>query len=244
MLTTFHGDAVNRFTAIPGFGTERMIPLYKEIPFEVPFFSTGDVETEKDMEAPTLLKNVFAKSSADFHDSSTPVVTAQKKNDMAFIFGGKNPGFGGTLRNTVVHGLQLRLLDLVGLIDPDQPKVYSGGKAIEVMRFSPQEIEAAAKKHPNAGRLSLLESLRTETAQKNPLPTAKMETRDLDLFEVTGVAELSHGKELFVRQRDSVIRMLGALRAIESCVQCHTERKVGDLLGAFSYTFVDTNKVK
>src|SRR5262245_24386734 len=41
MLRHYHGAATNVFTEIPGFGLERMRPLYQQIPFEVPFFSPG-----------------------------------------------------------------------------------------------------------------------------------------------------------------------------------------------------------
>ena len=68
----------------------------------------------------------------------------------------------------------------------------------------------------------------------------KIETRPLDIFETAGVAELRQGKDLFVRPRGNVIRMLGALRAGAQCVKCHNDSKQGDLLGAFSYTFVDS----
>ena len=49
--------------------------------------------------------------------------------------------------------------------------------------------------------------------------------------------------EVFVRSKDRVIRMLGALRAGEQCLRCHTDNTKGDLLGALSYTFVDVDRL-
>jgi hypothetical protein len=79
--------------------------------------------------------------------------------------------------------------------------------------------------------------------QHDNLDVSNLETRPLDVFEIAGVAALNDGRDLFIRHRDNVIRMLGALRATDTCLQCHTDSKKGDLLGAFSYTFVDTSKV-
>jgi bisphosphoglycerate-dependent phosphoglycerate mutase len=60
-------------------------------------------------------------------------------------------------------------------------------------------------------------------------------TRQLDYFEETALPTLCEGEDLFVANKDNTIRMLGAIRATKVCLQCH-DAKVGDLLGAFSYT--------
>jgi hypothetical protein len=50
-----------------------------------------------------------------------------------------------------------------------------------------------------------------------------------------GVPACCEGEDLFIVSKDNTIRMLGAMRATKVCQQCH-DAKVGDLLGAFSYT--------
>jgi hypothetical protein len=242
MLENFHGQATNAFTAIPGFGMERMIPLYKQVPFEIPDFSTTEVEVEKEITPPKLLEDVFAKSLSEFRNPSKPLPVPEKKDFSPFGPGPKS-GFGSAFGGTITRGLQLRLLDLVGLSDPDGPRVHSGGKAFEVMRMTFEEGKKERAKNSGAALEGGLPSNfgRPVTA-KAPEVTAKLETRPLDIFEIAGVAELSQGKQLFVRHKDNVIRMLGALRATEQCLKCHTDNKKGDLLGAFSYTFVDVNK--
>jgi hypothetical protein len=254
MLEQFHGKAVERFTALPGFGMERLVPLYEEIPFEIPFFSTGDVEIAGNIVTPNLLKDVVAKSITDFQSGPRPRtkdVLGALTLDADAVRWSMDPGkgFGRVVRGTVVHGLQLRLLDLVGLIDREHPQVYSGGKAIEVLRATRLDKftgNGATTKPPGTGPdpVIIWEQFAKTGAQptKTEIAPEKLETRPLDLFEVAGVAELAQGKDQFVRHRDNVVRMLGALRATAQCIECHTEHKTGDLLGAFSYTFVDTNK--
>jgi hypothetical protein len=63
----------------------------------------------------------------------------------------------------------------------------------------------------------------------------KVPLRDLNAFESAGLTALRKGDELFVREMpDSSVRMLGALRAMKQCINCHGGAR-GDLLGAFSY---------
>jgi hypothetical protein len=59
-------------------------------------------------------------------------------------------------------------------------------------------------------------------------------TRPLDDFEAGGLVKLRSGDELVTAQGPHRIRMVGALRAREECLRCHTGDP-GDLLGAFSY---------
>ena len=59
--------------------------------------------------------------------------------------------------------------------------------------------------------------------------------RPLDTFETKGLASLKEGHPLFVRQTSSGPRVLGPIRAMKQCVECHDCER-GRLLGAFSYT--------
>ena len=63
----------------------------------------------------------------------------------------------------------------------------------------------------------------------------KAATRPLNDLEAMGLAKLEAGDDLFVREIDGAVHMLGALRSVAQCVQCHG-RERGDLLGAFSYS--------
>ncbi|MEO1530154.1 MAG: hypothetical protein AAFX06_32545 [Planctomycetota bacterium] len=66
------------------------------------------------------------------------------------------------------------------------------------------------------------------------LPEANV--RDLDGFESRALERLYNGEDLCIEGRQNQVRMLGSLRAIEQCRDCHFVKR-GQLLGAFSYEF-------
>lgn len=59
-------------------------------------------------------------------------------------------------------------------------------------------------------------------------------TRGLNSFETRSLQELRSGKNHVLLQSKNRIQMLGAIRAEQSCLDCHSVRK-NELLGAFSY---------
>jgi hypothetical protein len=59
--------------------------------------------------------------------------------------------------------------------------------------------------------------------------------RPLDPFETKALDSLAGGKQIVYRASPQRIEMVGAIRAIKQCLQCHDTRQ-GALLGAFSYT--------
>lgn len=62
------------------------------------------------------------------------------------------------------------------------------------------------------------------------------EIRALDAFEKAALPRLQSGETLVAEPAENgTLRMLGALRASESCINCHEGASVGSLLGAFSY---------
>ena len=75
IMAEFHGQASSLFTSLPGFGMERMMPMYDRIPWEIPHFSTNDIEVDKAPTIPAVLKDVFAKSIESF-EKSTPATGA------------------------------------------------------------------------------------------------------------------------------------------------------------------------
>jgi hypothetical protein len=61
------------------------------------------------------------------------------------------------------------------------------------------------------------------------------QTRPPDAFEGAGLAALRQGEDLVTQPAGDTLRMLGAIRSVKQCVDCHGGER-GDLLGAFSYT--------
>ena len=64
-------------------------------------------------------------------------------------------------------------------------------------------------------------------------------TRPLSDFESQALPKLRAGEELVIDTHPGEIRMLGAVRAITRCLDCHRARE-GDLLGAFTYRLLST----
>jgi hypothetical protein len=63
---------------------------------------------------------------------------------------------------------------------------------------------------------------------------ADAQTRPLNTFEQQGLASLRAGDDLITQVDTNEIRMLGSLRSVKQCLECHSGRR-GALLGAFSY---------
>ena len=58
--------------------------------------------------------------------------------------------------------------------------------------------------------------------------------RPLNAFERIALKDLESGKDLKAQSGGDIILMLGSIRAIKHCLDCHDAQR-GDLLGAFSY---------
>lgn len=71
--------------------------------------------------------------------------------------------------------------------------------------------------------------------QMNELQDAS--TRPLDEFELASLERLKPSADVVVDEQPDRIRMLGSLRASQSCMGCHSVKR-GDLLGALTYEIV------
>ena len=62
------------------------------------------------------------------------------------------------------------------------------------------------------------------------------ESRPLSGFEKDSLEAFRAGKGIAsVPERSGGMRCMGAVRAKDTCLRCHTDKKAGDLLGAFTY---------
>lgn len=68
-------------------------------------------------------------------------------------------------------------------------------------------------------------------------------TREVDAFEAEGLRAVRRGDDLFARGDDKDARMVGAIRSVKQCTECHGGQR-GDLLGAFSYRLTKLEAVK
>ena len=138
----------------------------------------------------------------------------------------------------------LNHLHLKGLLDFVNPQGYGWlSKRKQIAGFQPHHfsevpntttwrvqtidlVGLVVHEHP---RVYVSESLpRMSELRKAP-------TRTLDTFELAGLEALRAGENLFVRPTPQGLRMLGGIRNVEKCTECHGGER-GDLLGAFSYS--------
>lgn len=63
-------------------------------------------------------------------------------------------------------------------------------------------------------------------------------TRPADDFEAAGLAKFAAGEDLTATAVGTKVRLLGAIRNLAQCVDCHGGNR-GDLLGAFSYRLAE-----
>lgn len=63
-------------------------------------------------------------------------------------------------------------------------------------------------------------------------------TRSLTGFETDSLAGFRSGKDVTsaADEKGGTLQCVGSLRAKASCLRCHTDKKAGDLLGAFTYS--------
>jgi hypothetical protein len=87
---------------------------------------------------------------------------------------------------------------------------------------------------------------RDEYHRKNQLPR-ESQLRDLTSFEELAVKALQQNTALIPADfsaPDGKVRFLCAITAEQSCLKCHKEKKVGDLLGAFTWIITPVNPGK
>jgi hypothetical protein len=69
----------------------------------------------------------------------------------------------------------------------------------------------------------------------------KAATRSLTDFEIAGLSALQRGNDMFIREFGGAVHVVGALRSVSQCVECHGGDR-GDLLGAFSYSLENATR--
>ena len=118
----------------------------------------------------------------------------------------------------------------------------------EVAGFAPHAFES----EPKPAVPYKLERLELVGLVRNPEPAVyvseflprmvelgTLATRPADGFEAAGLTRLAAGEDLVANAVGSKVRLLGAIRNMTACVECHGGRR-GDLLGAFSYRLAET----
>jgi hypothetical protein len=93
-----------------------------------------------------------------------------------------------------------------------------------------QELQLVSLLRFPEPRVYLTENL----PRMDELSAEDIETRGLDEFESNSLNSLEASQDLVLSESDDEMKMLGSIRANQSCIECHSVN-YGDLLGAFSY---------
>lgn len=237
-LEGVHLAAAELFAQTPGFGLERMPVFWRKVDRNVVFWSPGELETESPYgQTPELTK--AAKSFAEFFARvkgpashfdfglrgylQLPEMTSETSSADTTQAASPKMAFKKSAKSW-----RIEIIDLVGLLEPDNPVVYDTHKVLmSHLKFGPdgKPVQPPAKKFEQGPNGKLLPA----------------NARVPDFFELAGIERIKAGANLFVRHKDNVIRMLGPLHATTQCLKCHEDYKEGDVLGALSYTIRRTN---
>jgi len=216
-LKDLHAGFVTQFVNAPGFGVGRRIrPSDRAIQIENPKpipVSDYDYSDKPVADSRTESSGPQEKGVAGPLD-----VDEAKLGDLHAngLFDFINPrGFGYIQSRDLVAGFQTHRFSTMPKLEAPLRWIIQDLELVSLLKHD--EPVAYVSKH-----LPRMDELR------------EAKTRPLDAFERDALEVLRRGEDLKVQNAPRDIRMLGSIRAVKQCLQCH-EVERGDLLGAFSY---------
>lgn len=240
-LETLHSDSVAKFISEPGFGISR---LPRPSPYDLP------------RKRGQIVLNTDYHSTVEFASDPPIALGAQvvgsdtrmpDQNSVNELHAGVAAQFASKNQNGLV-----RDRDHIAGFEPHAvDTVWSASLNLNVRDTSPQAKPDAGETVPrwHLNRMELVGMLASDRFRvyvSESLPAmnelAQVETRPLDGFELEGLSQLLADQQLHVAATPNRIRMLGALRAGDSCLECHSVRP-GDLLGALSYELIRVPRI-
>jgi hypothetical protein len=209
MLRRLHESTVMDFVNSPGFGVSRMIfePNKRRLKLD-------EAEALPFAEPWSVAKNDGVAPPRKPSQTSQP--ESKKLNDLLreSIFDFVNPaGFGYVLDREHVRGFQPHHFHAF----PETGTTWQVQSVdlVSLLKHDPPAVYVTS----NLPRMQDL---------------AGAPTRPLDAFEQRALSRIFEGKELESQLGETILRMMGPIRAFKQCLSCH-EVEHGDLLGAFSY---------
>ncbi|MBI1311502.1 hypothetical protein GC176_09360 [bacterium] len=224
-LRMLHSESYEDFLRANGFGLVRMIRV-----------SRGSIEREMEDTAPVPQPGPndaipeLAESPADLDADVVADSTS------SFL----NEGFALDALNSLHRADRKEFLRVsrFGYIESRQ---HAAGFQAHAFRSEVRPPDPEFRQRLQVTRLELVSLLKFETPRvyvSDFLPDLEqlqdVPTRELDAFEEAALPKLRTEQDIIVEEQSHEIRMLGSLRAGESCLKCHSVRR-GELLGAFSY---------
>lgn len=219
-LARLHEKTVEDFVKSPGFGIARGIPggiEYIELPESDPITQPAPMP-----EAVTSEGSSHLAAEPPPDNPEAPNADAIKEMHISGVVDFVNPeGFGYIQDRDHVRGFQAHQFRSM-----PEPEAKSSARRWQVQRL---ELLSLLKHETPVAYVS--EHLpRMDELREAP-------TRPLDGFERSALDALRAGDDLRTGYGRDRIRILGAIRAVKQCTDCH-DAKRGDLLGAFSYVLV------
>jgi hypothetical protein len=216
MLERLHDDTRAEFEVLTGFGPIRMMRLHRRY-LELPPDEQAPVPQPQPAEAPSE----FDERWTSLETIPIPGVDQDKL-------------------------LTLHDVGLSDFLDPErmgyvQDREHVAGFDSHRFKQLPELYASAGSNRWEVQRLELIGLLshdRPVAYVTEHLPDleemGEAAVRELDEFEHDALKQLQTERDIVTAEHGSSIRMLGAVRASQSCLECHQVQR-GDLLGAFSY---------
>ncbi|MCA9178771.1 MAG: hypothetical protein KDB14_30120 [Planctomycetales bacterium] len=244
-LEALHNDHYANFVASPGFGQSRAIGwnVKQLATIEVPDVEIAEANLPRwPVELPTPYDLGWEGGIPDYW---TQYPLAYSKDESVFHYHfattqgfasdaslGYSPGKGraaGFVSHAFHHspaGLQLPNPASEQVLGPAPPRTQTYRitrlQLVSLLVHNPPKVYASES-------LPRMDQLGEQAA-----------TRELTEFEASALERLAAGEDIVTTAPNEAFEMLGAVRAIQRCTNCHDAR-VGDLLGAFSYSFAQWN---
>jgi hypothetical protein len=207
-LRRLHDDKVNLFITNQGFGVTRHMRVSEEDFIELPK-GTGPIPQPVPRASPSGLPPGTSMPTANASEDPVSI-----HNESVLRFTNFN-GFGYFKDRQHVAGFLPHRFDQV----PDSAKERLKVETIDLVSLL-RHAEPVAYVSADLPRMDELR---------------RAPTRPLDAFELAGLTQIRAGEDLVSIEAESQLRMLGSIRNLKQCVDCHGGER-GDLLGAFSYT--------
>lgn len=227
-LANFHDAEYERFIRAEGFGVRRIIYPHKG-QGELPPLRDISIDEKLDTATSDNDAGVYLLRSIDANKTDANVPVPIDKYYLRSLDDFLNPiTFGFVRSRQIVAGFQPHAfhIPIVPENQPDDSPKLVNLQLVSLLRFdSPQVYE--------------LDHL----PRMDQLSSNDFETRALDKFEDDALMRLKAGEETVIESMDATIRMLGAIRARNECLNCHSVED-GALLGAFTYRFANPSPTR
>lgn len=213
-LEAIHASSFSKFVNSPGFGAVRM---HRPGPHDLRW---DDRESRYiDYESVLPLK-LYSRTKPDFWTTGEMLAINPEQphweTHASSLLSFGYPDYYGIVRD----------VDHVAGFRPHQFRILPVSRGEQEIELKQLEL------------VSILKYLLPQVYMSDKLPNMEnldeSQMRSLTEFESTALERLRAGEDLVVHEEDNEIEMLGSLRALKQCTQCHQVER-GTLLGAFSY---------